>query len=76
MCFALNLYLPHHIYPSVLCGCCLYLFISLTALLSLGHRRPGAPAPKTDPLRFLSSLSPFVQLKVLPLSFLPAPSER
>lgn len=76
MCFALNLYRSQHIYPAILCGCRLYLFISLTALLSLGHRRPGALVPKTDPLRFLSSLSPFVQLKVLPLGFLPAPSER
>lgn len=58
MCFALNLYLSHHIYPPVLCGCHLYLFISLTALLSLGHRRPGAPAPKTDPFDF----SPLFQL--------------
>lgn len=54
------------------------LFISTTALLSHGHRRPCGPPPQTDPLRFLSSsLFPyravFVRFKAFPSCFFPGP---
>lgn len=50
----------HQISSISACDCHRYLFISTTALLSHGHRRPYGPPPQTDPLRFLSSsLSPF-----------------
>lgn len=46
--------------PNLLHLCHRHLFISTTALLSHGHRRPCGPPPQTDPLRFLSSSrSPF-----------------
>ncbi len=75
----------HQISSISACDCHRYLFISTTALLSHGHRRPYGPPPQTDPLRFLSSSrSPFslimlfffFRFKAFPLCFLPGSSKR